>query len=630
MWKLLGGVAAGAILTAGGIHLWHAQHERAEHGSGLHDDAGAGDAVGAAAPSGEATIEDARAFIAAAEAELREFGEYGARIAWVQNNFITFDTNWLLQRMGAEGTEMAVRLATETARFNHLDLPATLERKMGVLRAGITLPAPNDADAAARLSELTTRMGSSYSAGLTEIDGEMVDHNELENIMRTSRDPEFLSYVWENWRRAYDPAQMSQDYAEMVDIANQGARDLGFSDLAEMWLSNYDMPADEMEAEVERLWGQVEPLYEQLHCYVRHELSEEYGEDIQSPDGTIRADLLGNMWAQSWASLSDVASVGGGETYDLTELLVEADYDPIRMTETAETFFTSLGMDPLPETFWERSLITQPRDRQVACHASAWNLDSQDDLRIKMCTRVNADDFVTLHHELGHNFYQRAYNEQDLLFQGGAHDGFHEAIGDFIALSVTPDYLVQIGLLDEADVPSADADIGLLMDTALDKIAFLPFAVMMDQWRWQVLRGDIQPEDYNSAWWELRESYQGIHPPVDRPADAFDPGSKYHIANNVPYLRYFLSFIMQFQFHEAACEMAGWEGPLHRCSIYGNEEVGARFNAMMEMGASQPWPDALEAFTGTREMDGSAIISYFQPLMTRLEAENAGRECGWE
>ena len=576
------------------------------------------------------SVADATRFLSDAEAELREFSEFGARTAWVQNNFITYDTNWLLERMSTQGTEMAVRLATETARYNELDLTTEMSRKMNVLRAGITLPAPSDSAAAARLSELTTRMGSAYSTGLMEIDGELVDHNELENIMRTSRDPEFLAHVWSGWRDSYGPEQMSADYAEMVEIANAGARDLGFSDLAEMWLSNYDMPAAEMEAEVERLWGQVEPLYEQLHCYVRSDLNGLYGDEVQAEDGPIRADLLGNMWAQSWAALSDVASVSdAGPAYDLTQLLVDADYDPIRMTETAETFFTSLGMEELPDTFWDRSLIVQPRDRQVACHASAWNLDSEEDLRIKMCTRVNADDFVTVHHELGHNFYQRAYNDQDFLFQGGAHDGFHEAIGDFIALSVTPDYLVQIGLLDQGDVPDASADLGLLMDTALDKIAFLPFAVMMDQWRWQVLRGDIEPDNYNDAWWELRESYQGIVPPVERGDAAFDPGSKYHIANNVPYLRYFLSFIMQFQFHEAACEMAGWDGPLHRCSIYGNEEVGARFSAMMEMGASQPWPDALEAFTGTREMDGSAIIAYFQPLMTHLEEENATRDCGW-
>jgi peptidyl-dipeptidase A len=621
MKRLMTGVASGALLALlAGCSAPDTDPAASSAATAAPD-------TGAAAP----TVADAAQFLSDAEDELRAFSEFGSRTAWVQNNFITYDTNWLLERMSTQGTEMSVRLATETARYNDLDLTTEMSRKMNVLRAGITLPAPSDSAAAARLSELTTRMGSAYSTGLMEIDGEMVDHNELENIMRTSRDPEFLSHVWTGWRDSYDPEQMATDYAEMVEIANAGARDLGFSDLAEMWLSNYDMPAAEMEAEVERLWGQVEPLYEQLHCTVRAELNGLYGDEVQPAEGPIRADLLGNMWAQSWAALADVASVSdAGPAYDLTQLLVDADYDPIRMTETAESFFTSLGMEELPDTFWERSLIVQPRDRQVACHASAWNLDSVDDLRIKMCTRVTADDFVTVHHELGHNFYQRAYNQQDFLFQNGAHDGFHEAIGDFIALSVTPDYLVQIGLLDPADVPDASADLGLLMDTALDKIAFLPFAIMMDQWRWQVLRGEIQPEDYNEAWWELRQSYQGIVPPTERGENAFDPGSKYHIANNVPYLRYFLSFIMQFQFHQAACEMAGWEGPLHRCSIYGNEEVGARFNAMMEMGASQPWPDALEAFTGTREMDGSAIIAYFEPLMVHLQEQNATRDCGWD
>ncbi len=622
MGRLLMGVAAGALLMGAGLYVYQ--------GANDGDDTSSQANTTSTERAATLTVADAEAFVEGAEAEFREFGEFAARTAWVQNNFITHDTNWLLQRMGAQSTAMSVRYATEAGQYADLDLPETLERKLTALRAGITLPSPNDPDAAARMSELTTRMGSSYSSGLMEVDGEMVDHNELENIMRTSRDPEFLAHVWNGWREAYDPQAMAQDYSEMVDIANQGARDLGYDNLAQMWLSNYDMPADEMEAEVERLWGQVAPFYEELHCHVRSNLNGLYGDEVQPSTGPIRADLLGNMWAQGWGSLSDVAGVGSGDAaYNLDDLLVNNNYTAVQMVEVAETFFTSLGLEELPESFWERSLITQPRDRQVACHASAWNLDSVDDLRIKMCTLVNGTDFVTVHHELGHNFYQRAYNHQDLLFQTGANDGFHEAIGDFIALSVTPEYLVQIGLLEAGEMPGADADLSLLMDTALDKIAFLPFAVMMDQWRWRVLRGEIQPDEYNSAWWELRNSYQGITPPVERPEDAFDPGSKYHIANNVPYLRYFLSHILQFQFHQAACEMAGWEGPLHRCSIYGNEEVGARFNAMMELGSSQPWPDALEAFTGTRQMDGSAITAYFQPLMDHLREENEGRSCGW-
>lgn len=629
MTKLLGGVALGAILAAGGLFTYHSMHEAREHGGDARHENAAHTET--AAPEA-GTVEDAAAFLAATETEIGDFGEFASHTAWVYANFITEDTEYLVSRMSAEATELSVRQAGDTARFAGTELPLDMRRKMTMLTAGITLPTPAGGDYAQRLAEITTRMSSAYSTGQIDIDDTPVSLDTLEVMMGTERDPEFLAMMWNDWRAAINPAQMSQDYAEMVEIANAGARELGFSDLAEMWLSNYDMPADEMEAEVERLWGQVEPLYEQLHCYVRNGLNETYGEEVQATTGPIRADLLGNMWAQSWGPINDIVGIqssdGGG--YDLTQLLEEHDYTPLQMVETGERFYTSLGLDPLPDTFWERSLITRPRDRDVVCHASAWNLDNEEDIRIKMCTHVNAEDFRTVHHELGHNFYQRAYRGEDMLFRTGAHDGFHEAIGDFVALSVTPDYLVQIGLLNEDEVPDESADLGLMMDLALDKISFLPFAVMMDQWRWRVFRGEITPEQYNTAWWELREQYQGIMPPVDRPADAFDPGAKYHIANNVPYLRYFLSYILQFQFQQAACDMAGWEGPLNRCTVYGNEEVGRRFNEMMEMGASQPWPDALEAFTGTREMDGSAIIAYFQPLMTHLEEENQGSSCGWE
>jgi peptidyl-dipeptidase A len=374
----------------------------------------------------------------------------------------------------------------------------------------------------------------------------------------------------------------------------------------------------------------VKPLYDQLHCYMRARLNAKYGDAVQPKKGPIRADLLGNMWAQEWGAkkMKDMAlPAGTPKSYDLGALLVKANYTPRKMVETGEAFFSSLGFEKLPPTFWERSQFTKPQDREVICHASAWNLDSVDDLRIKMCIKVNENDFVTIHHELGHNYYQRAYNKADFFHRGGANDGFHEAIGDMLGLSVTPDYLVKIGLLDKA--PDASADLDLLMGTALDKIAFLPFGLLVDKWRWQVFSGELTPATYNSGWWALRTKYQGIVPPVERSAEDFDPGAKYHIPANTPYTRYFLARVLQFQFHQAACKAAGWTGPLHRCSIYGNKEVGKRFNAMMEMGASKPWPDALEAFTGSRKMDGSAIIAYFQPVMTYLKAQNKGQQCGW-
>jgi peptidyl-dipeptidase A len=436
--------------------------------------------------------------------------------------------------------------------------------------------------------------------------------------------------MWTSWHTNVG-APMRQDYTRLVEIANQGATELGYKDVGALWRSKYDMPPDEFAALNDKLWSQVKPLYDQLHCYTRAKLNDKYGDAVQSKAGPIRADLLGNMWAQEWGNIYDiVAPKGAGDIgYNLTDLLKQKKYTPEKIVRTGEQFFSSLGFAPLPESFWKRSMIIKPADREVVCHASAWNVDNVDDLRIKMCTKVNADDFVTVHHELGHNYYQRAYNKQPFLYLDSANDGFHEAIGDMIALSVTPEYLVQIGLLDKSRVPSADKDIGLLLNQAMDKVAFLPFGLLVDRWRWGVFNGEITPANYNQAWNQLRREYQGITPPVERTEAQFDPGAKYHVPASVPYTRYFLARILQFQFYKAACDQAGWKGPLHRCSFYGNKEVGRRLNAMLEMGASKPWPDALEAFTGTREMSGEAMIEYFRPLMSWLEQQNRGRRCGW-
>jgi peptidyl-dipeptidase A len=582
------------------------------------------------APSGETepTAEEARAYVEAAEREIDSMSEEQARIAWIYATYINYDSEWLAQRSNARATETAVRLAAGASRFVGLDLDAVTQRKVDLLRAALVLPAPQREGAADELAAVNTRMSSRYSTGRIDYDGRQVALDELETLMGTEHDPAKLEEMWTKWHAVATP--MAADYARMVEIANEGARDLGFANVAELWLSKYDMPADAMEREVERLWGQMQPFYEQLQCHVRAELNADLGDAVQPLDAPIRADLLGNMWAQDWTMLYDrVAPAESSPTYNLTNLLVTQAYDERRMVETAEGFYTSLGLPELPDTFWERSLLTRPRDREVVCHASAWDLDAREDLRIKQCIQINAEHFQTVHHELGHNYYQRAYQDQSTLFRGGAHDGFHEAIGDFVALNGTPEYLADIGILRREQIPPASADLGLLLEQALNKIAFLPFALTMDQWRWRVFRGEVTPADYNAEWWRLREQYQGIRAPAPRPADAFDPGAKYHIANNVPYLRYFLSYVLQFQFYEAACRQAGWEGPLHRCTVYGNGEVGARFARMLAMGKAQPWPDALEAFTGTRTMDGAAMVSYFQPLMGWLQEQNRGRTCGW-
>ncbi len=601
------------------------------------DDTSAGANENAAAAveqtEGAASVEEAAAFVDEVETWSRDFGEYGARVAWVQATYINYDTNWLVTRVDTEATEMGVKFANQAKRFNDLELPAELRRKIEAIKLGLNLPAPERPGAAAELAEINTRMGSTYATGKIILDGKEVGRNDLEEMMGKVRDPARLQEIWTKWREVPiaendEGGNMKTDYARMVEIANEGAVELGYDDVGTMWRARYDLPPEEFAAETDRLWGQVKPLYDELHCYVRAKLNEQYGDDVVPLDQPIRADLLGNMWAQSWGNISDLVSPGEADPgYDLTALLVANGYDAKKMVETGEAFFSSLGFEPLPDTFWERSQITKPADREVVCHASAWDLDWKDDVRIKMCTKVNADDFQTVHHELGHNYYQRAYQDQSVLFQTGANGGFHEAIGDMVALSITPDYLKTIGLLD--DIPDASADVGLLMNTALEKIAFQPFGLLMDKWRWQVFSGELTPETYNEGWWALRTQYQGIRPPVDRSAEDFDPGGKFHIPGNVSYTRYFIANILQFQFHKAACDMAGWEGPLHRCSVYGAKEVGEKFNAMLEMGASKPWPEALEAFTGTREMDGTAVVEYFAPLMDYLKEQNKDRQCGW-
>lgn len=572
------------------------------------------------------TAADAEAFVKKVEADYKAINEEGSRINWAYETNITFDTQWLVAKFGEKATKMAVDFAVEAQKFDGVKVADDVRRKLDFIKQGITLPAPQDPKLNAELAEVTTRLSVAYSTGKIELDGKTVSQSETEVLMRTTRDPAKLAEIWTKWHNT--ARGMKADYARMVEIGNAGARELGYSDVGALWRSGYDMSPEEFAADVDRLWSEVKPLYDELHCHVRAKLNEKYGDAIVPLDQPIRADLMGNMWAQEWGNVGDMTAPKGADPgIDLTKILNQKGYTPVKIIKTGETFFTSLGFAPLPETFWERSLITKPRDREVVCHASAWDLDSADDIRVKMCTEVAADDFQTAHHELGHNFYQRAYKNQPVLFQGGANDGFHEAIGDMIALSITPEYLKQIGLIDK--VPDASKDLGLLMQRAMDGVAFLPFGLLIDKWRWQVFAGELTPVTYNEGWWKLRTQYQGVRPPTERTADDFDPGAKFHIPNGTPYMRYFLARVLQYQFYKAACDTIGWQGPLHRCSFYGSKEVGAKFNAMLEMGSSKPWPDALEAFTGQRQISGKALVAYYAPLMDYLKEQNKNRSCGW-
>ncbi|SFP38213.1 M2 family metallopeptidase [Sphingomonas rubra] len=577
------------------------------------------------------TSAQADAFVAEAEKQLAAASVPNNQVNWVNATYITDDTDALAASSNAALTELQVKLANQAATFAKTPgLSYDTKRKLDLLRGGIVLPAPDRPGAADQLATLTTKMSSAYGKGRGTLDGKPINGSDIEAAMGTTRDPAKLQEMWTSWHDNVG-APMRADYRQMATLANEGARGLGYSDVGAMWRSGYDMPPEQFAATTDKIWNEVKPLYLALHTYVRWKLNEKYGNAVQPKTGPIRADLLGNMWAQEWGNIYDVvAPKGAGDLgYDVGDLLVAKQYDPTRMVKQGESFYSSLGFQPLPNTFWQRSQIVKPADREVICHASAWDIDNQDDIRIKMCTKVNGDDFVTIHHELGHNYYQRAYKAQPFLYKNGANDGFHEAIGDTIALSITPDYLVKIGLLDQAKVSGADKDTGLLLRQAMDKVAFLPFGLLIDKWRWQVFSGQVTPANYQAGWDALRLQYQGVKPPVARDESKFDPGAKYHVPAGVPYTRYFLARVLQFQFYEAACRQAGWKGPLHRCSFFGNKEVGQRLNAMLAMGQSKPWPDALQVFTGSREMSGKALIAYFAPLKTWLDQQNRGKPQGW-
>jgi len=576
------------------------------------------------------TVAEAERYIDNAERELAARSIPQNRAAWVAANFITDDTEYLSAYFQTDYGNAVRRLAVGAARFDRVRMPAELRRRFLLLKLSLSAPPPADSAAAAEMVQLQVGMEADYGRGsyCRQRGGqqECLQISDIDSIMAASRDPAELLDIWRGWHRVGAP--MGPRYARFVELSNQGARSLGFADAGAMWRSNYDMPPDSFDVMMDSLWSQLRPLYVALHAYVRHRLSEHYGPGVVPDSGPIPAHLLGNLWAQDWEYVFPlVAPQQATPLYDLTAILRERGYDARRLARTGEAFFVSLGFDSLPATFWERSLLARPRDREVVCHASAWDVDNRDDLRVKACLGPTAEDFVTIHHELGHNFYQRAYKDQPYLYQNGANDGFHEAIGDAIALSTTPAYLRQIGLLDQE--PSAASDTMILLHQALDKVAFLPWGLLVDKWRWEVFSGQITPANWNQAWWDLRRQYQGVSEPEPRPADAFDPGAKYHVAANVPYARYFLAGILEFQFYRAMCRAAGYTGPLHRCSFYGSRAAGERLNTMLRMGASRPWPDALEALTGDRHINAGAMLEYFAPLQVWLDRQNAGQRTGW-
>jgi peptidyl-dipeptidase A len=567
-------------------------------------------------------------FVRRAEEELFGLSLELQQAEWVQSTYVTTDTQALAARAYARLIQATARLVRESTAVDRPVLSPASQRKVELLRTSLPLFAPSDPAENLELPALVAEMQAIYARGRVALPGrpEPLDLEAISRLLANDRDPALLRAAWTGWHEIARP--MRAKFTRYVELANRGVREVGFADLGELWRSKYDMAPEAFVAELHRLWEQVAPLYRSLHAYLRRRLRETYGPKEVPERGPLPAHLLGNMWGQSWEHLAPLLLTTAAEAGpDLTQILVDRGTTPRQMVEYAERFFISIGLPALPESFWSRSMLTRPRDREVVCHASAWDVDFADDLRIKMCIDITAEDFRTIHHELGHNYYQRAYAPQPFLFRDSANDGFHEAIGDTISLSVTPEYLVQVGLFERP--PGADADVSVLLRRALEDIAFLPFGLLVDEWRWRVFDGSISPAEYNRTWWEYRRKYQGIAPPDERGEEEFDPGAKYHVAANVPYARYFLASILHFQFHRALAREVGWDGPLHRCSIFGHREAGSRLATMLAMGASRPWPEALEALTGEPTMDARALLDYYAPLQRWLDEQNRGAPVGW-
>ena len=590
--------------------------------------------VTSCAPSSEQTPsnQDLEEFLANVESENKKDGPVIYSASWISSNFITYDSQKVIADYGTKSTLKSLERSREAASFDGLDTSKENQRMLNILKSSFVMPPPLDEELASELSEITTSLEAMYGSGEYCFDDEeCYDLEAFESIIDNSRDPKELLRAWEGWHEIGKP--MKPMYMRMVDIGNQGSVDLGYEGLSDLWFSKYDMPAEDFLDDTDRVWSEVKPLYDALHCHVRAKLNEHYGDEVISKTGPLPVHMLGNMWGQSWSNIYDLVyeEKSDSKYIDVTKIINEKSLSEIEMVEYAEDFFISMGFKPLPKTFWERSLFVKPRDRSVVCHASAWNLDpANNDLRIKMCIEKNEEDFITIHHELGHIFYYQAYNHIPTVFQAGANDGFHEAFGDLLTLSITPDYLVDIGFISEDDAEEAKKDpIGLLMKQALDGVVIVPWALMLDKWRSGVFDGDIDESNLNSSWWSLREEYQGINTSYERSENYFDPGAKYHIPGNTPYTRYYLASIMQYQFHEALCNLIDYDGYLHECSIYGNKDAGDRIISTMAMGQSLPWQDAFENLTGSRQLSGKSIMNYYAPLKEWLDEENKNRTCGW-
>ena len=519
------------------------------------------------------TAADAEAFLAEAEVRLLELWSAHRRAAWVDQRFATGDTANISAAARRERLDGTARLAHDAARFDGVELGGALRRKLRLLRTTPAPVGPAAPELRQELWDVLAGLERAYdrAAACTVQRAACLDPPALERLFAESRETDERLDAWLGWRRSAAPGRPA--YRRFVELANAGARELGFADAGARRRAAYDLPPEALGAELDRAWNDLRPLYESLHCLVRERLGETYGTAVAPPDAAIPAHLLASPWGGRWDELHDLVRTRDRDLWDdLTRSLERRRVDAAAMAGLGERFFRSLGLGALPATFRERSLLVPPAEPERACRPGAWHIDAGADVRLRMCVEGTGADFVTVHEMLGRAHYQWAYRFQDPLFRGGAAAGaFEVAVGGAMGLSMTPGYFVRAGLIERA--PAAD-DIDVLLRRALDALAYVPFGLAVDRWRRGVFSGAVGVEAYNRTWWDLRRAYQGVGPAAPRSEAAFDPGAEAPVALNRRVLPGVIGRILQFQVHRALCEAAGDTRPLHRCTVFESPEAG--------------------------------------------------------
>ncbi|XP_007090142.2 angiotensin-converting enzyme 2 isoform X1 [Panthera tigris] len=595
----------------------------------------------AALTAAQSTTEElAKTFLEKFNHEAEELSYQSSLASWNYNTNIT-DEN--VQKMNEAGAKWSAFYEEQSKLAETYPLAeihnTTVKRQLQALQqSGSSVLS---ADKSQRLNTILNAMSTIYSTGKACNPNNpqecLLLEPGLDDIMENSKDYNERLWAWEGWR-AEVGKQLRPLYEEYVALKNEMARannyedygDYWRGDYEEEWTDGYNYSRSQLIKDVEHTFTQIKPLYQHLHAYVRAKLMDSYPSRI-SPTGCLPAHLLGDMWGRFWTNLYPLTvPFGQKPNIDVTDAMVNQSWDARRIFKEAEKFFVSVGLPNMTQGFWENSMLTEPGNSQkVVCHPTAWDL-GKGDFRIKMCTKVTMDDFLTAHHEMGHIQYDMAYAVQPFLLRNGANEGFHEAVGEIMSLSAaTPNHLKTIGLLPPGFSEDSETEINFLLKQALTIVGTLPFTYMLEKWRWMVFKGEIPKEQWMQKWWEMKREIVGVVEPVPHDETYCDPASLFHVANDYSFIRYYTRTIYQFQFQEALCRIAKHEGPLHKCDISNSSEAGKKLLQMLTLGKSKPWTLALEHVVGEKNMNVTPLLKYFEPLFTWLKEQNRNSFVGW-